>query len=416
MSEPVRELLNSILDCQRQALLDGQRPTIEWLLEGSPFADDSEAQLDLLYNEVVVLEELGEQPSLEDYVNRYPNLAEDLRLHFEIHQAVNGALLDATDAPQGLDTWPESVARPQAPGTRLGDYEIIQQIGQGGMGVVYRAHHCRLHRDVALKLFQPGRLPTRRETLRFQAEAESMARLTHPNIVQIFEVGETDGWPFLALELVEKGTLAQKLYLTLLTHRDAASLVETLARAIQHAHEQKVIHRDLKPANILFDKAGTAKITDFGLAKVLDEDGQSARDATRTGEPIGTPRYMSPEQASGQHDQIGPRTDVYSLGTLLYECLTGQAPFVAPSVIETLQKIQTDEPLPPRRLQRSIPRDLETICLHCLEKQPERRYQSALNLAEDLRRYLQGEPIQARPVSHWERSWNGVGVGRLMPP
>ena len=405
MAESVQQDLDSLLDRQRQALLDGGRPTIESLLKTSPFADDREAQLDLIYNEVVVLEELGEHPTFEEYVLRYPQLEQDLRLHFEIHRAVSGDLLEATDHPLGGDTWPDLDEDQFVPGMNIGDYEIAQQIGHGGMAVVYRAHDRRLNRDVALKMFQPRRAPTHREVLRFQAEAEAMARLAHLNIIRIFEIGRCEGRPFLALELAERGTLAQHLQRTVFTPHGAASLIETLARAIHHAHEHHVIHRDLKPANILYTNDGTPKITDFGLAKVLHEDFQSPRDATRTGEPVGTPRYMAPEQASGQHSLIGPTTDVYSLGTVLYECLTGKAPFVATSVVDTLQMIRTDDPVSPRRLQPTIPHDLATICLHCLAKEPGRRYRSALALAADLRRFQQGEPIDARPTPAWERVW-----------
>lgn len=404
MAESLQQDLDSILDRQRQALLDGSRPTIESLLDCSPFTNDREAQLDLIYNEIVVLEELGEHPVFDEYVLRYPQLEQDLRLHFEIHRAVNGDL-GTTDHLHGHDTWPEFDEDRFVPGMKLGEYEIVRQIGQGGMAVVYRAHDCRLHRDVALKMFQPRRAPTQREALRFQGEAEAMARLAHPNIVRIFEVGRCEGRPYLSLELAEQGTLAQRLQRTVFTPQGAANLIETLARAIHHAHEHQVVHRDLKPANILYTSDGTPKITDFGLAKVLDDDFHSPRDVTRTGEPVGTPRYMAPEQASGQHNRIGPSTDVYALGTLLYECLTGKAPFVATSVVDTLQMIRTDDPVSPRRLQSSIPRDLATICLHCLEKEPGRRYPSALALATDLRRFQQGEPINARPTPNWERAW-----------
>lgn len=405
MSESASQTLDSILDRQREALFAGNRPTVESLLAGSHVADDEEAQLDLLYNEIVILEELGEPAVLQDYVSRYPHLEDALRLHFEIHQAINGPLLDATDVLDGDETWAESTADLWSPGKRVNGYEIQQQIGQGGMGIVYRAHDLRLNRDVALKVFHLNRSPTQREVLRFHAEAESLARLTHPNIVRIFEVGEFEGRPYLALELVDTETLAQRLQQTVLSPKDAATLMETLALAIHHAHEHQIIHRDLKPANILFDRDGTPKITDFGLAKNLQEDFHFRGDITRTGEPLGTPRYMAPEQAAGQHQHVGAATDVYSLGTLLYECLTGQAPFVASSVVETMQRIRTEEPISPRRLQRGIPRDLETICLHCLQKSPQRRYRSALMLANDLHRFLLHEPIQARPVSAWERIW-----------
>jgi serine/threonine protein kinase/tetratricopeptide (TPR) repeat protein len=409
--------IDSILDRQRQSWLKGVRLSVAELLQGTPFQDDREARLDLVYSEVVILDELGEKPALDDYIHGYPDLAEDLELHFEIHRALNDQLLIDDDQPlvttgnnYAEDSLPEPAAKTRRQKThepirQLSDYEIGEQIGQGGMAVVYKARHRVLNRDVALKMFRPGRLPTEREILRFQTEAEAIARLAHPNIVQIFEIGQIDGLPFLAIELAEQGTLAQKLQQFSYTPRAAAELIETLAKAMQHAHEQHVIHRDLKPANVLFTNDGTAKITDFGLAKVLLNEAELPRDATRTGEPLGTPRYMAPEQAAGQQDQIGALTDVYALGTLLYECLTGQAPFVATSVVDTLQKIRSDEPLSPRRLQPSIPRDLATICLHCLNKEPGLRYASAEDLAEDLRRFLNGEPIHARPTPNWERAW-----------
>lgn len=406
MPESAQHILDSILDRQRQALVNGERPSVESLLAGSPLEHDREALLDLVYNEVVVLEDLGESPNLDDYLARFPLLEQDLKVHFEIHRAVHGSLLEITGASGGDDTWPvDDVDVPFSAGMQFGDYDIVEQIGHGGMGIVYRAHDRRLHRDVALKMFQPNRQPTVRESQRFQVEAEAMARLAHPNIIPIFEVGKADGRPFLALELAERGTLAQQLQLAVYAPNSAASLLESLAQAVHHAHEHNVVHRDLKPANVLFASDGTPKLTDFGLAKVMEDDFHSSRDTTRSGESVGTPRYMAPEQASGEAELIGPATDIYSLGTLLYECLTGQVPFVSTSVLETLQRIRYDDPVSPRRLQRGIPRDLETICLRCLEKDPQRRYPSALALAEDLRRFRNGEPIHARPISLWERGW-----------
>ncbi len=397
--------VNGLLDQQKQAWAKGMRPSVEELLRETFFADAPEIFLDLLYNEIVVREELGELPTKDEYLQRYPHLGEDLKLHFEVHSALREQVLLNT---RHLDDEESQIDLESSPDQALPDgkdYELIAPLGQGGMGIVYKARHRRLNRFVALKMFQPGRLPSPRELLRFQAEAEAIARLQHPNIVQIFEIGQANGLPFLALELAEQGTLADKLQHLPLASRTAAELLEVLARAIHHAHEQHIVHRDLKPANVLFTRDGTPKITDFGLAKFLEEDEGSPRDATRTGEPIGTPRYMAPEQAAGRTDQIGPATDVFALGTLLYECLTGQVPFVAASVLETMDKILQENPLPPRRLQRAVPRDLETICLNCLHKQPGRRYASAGDLADDLRRFLQGEPIRARPTSDWERMW-----------
>lgn len=402
MPDGVQQLPDSILDRQREAWLNGDRPAIDDLLVGTPFEGDREAQLDLVYNEVVVREELGDHPTVDDYIQRYPHLKHDLELHFEIHRAVRDQVLLDTSAPVEETALPNEKNSSSAPPSELSDYDVNRLLGQGAMADVYKARHRRLNRDVALKMFQTGRLLTSREAYRIRTEAEAMARLGHPNIVQIFEIGQKDGAPFLALELAEQGTLAQKLQKFPFTPRAAAELIETLARAVQHAHDRQVIHRDLKPANVLFTAGGVVKITDFGLAKVIREDEASAADATRTGEALGTPRYMAPEQAAGDHDRVAETTDVYALGTLLYECLTGQAPFVATGVADTLQKIRFDDPLPPRRLQSGIPRDLETICLQCLQKAPERRYASALHLADDLHRFLHFEPIHARPTPVWE--------------
>jgi eukaryotic-like serine/threonine-protein kinase len=405
MRERVADLLDSLLDEQKRSWLNGQRPCAVDLLQGSSLQHDSEALLDLVYNEIVVREELGEQPSLQEYIERYPHLREDLELHFEVHRAMHDELLVQTARAQDSESLLDVDMPNLELGPKIAEYEIIGHIGQGGMGVVYKARHQRLRRCVALKMFHPGRIPSPRELTRFQTEAETIARLQHPNIVQIFEVGQANGLPYLTLELAEQGTLAQKLQRLPLAPRAAAELIETLARAVQHAHEHHIIHRDLKPGNVLFALDGTPKISDFGLAKVLEGADDWPRDATQSGEPIGTPRYMAPEQAAGQPQRIGPATDVYGLGTLFYECLTGQVPFVASNVIETLDKIRNLEPVSPRRLLRSVPRDLATIALRCLQKEPSRRYASAQALADDLRRYLDGKPIQARPIRMWEHTW-----------
>jgi tetratricopeptide (TPR) repeat protein/tRNA A-37 threonylcarbamoyl transferase component Bud32 len=404
MNDAISHELNCLLDRQSQAWAAGRRPSVEELLEDSSLPRDAGVLLDLLYNEIVLREKRGERPTVEEYARRYPELTEDLKLHFEVHAALSEGLLEKTQHPQE-DALPELDGGLDV-GPRLQDYEIVGQLGQGGMAVVYKARHRRLRRTVALKMFQPGRVPAPRELLRFQTEAEAIARLHHPNVVQIFEVGRANGLPYLALELAEGGTLARKLRDLAFTPHAAAALMVTLAGAIQHAHEQHIVHRDLKPANVLFAGDGTPKITDFGLAKMLEEEpADSPRDATRTGEPIGTPRYMAPEQADGRHDLVGPATDVYALGTLLYECLTGRAPFVAATAAQTIQHIRDEEPTSPRRLQPSVPRDLETICLKCLRKEHGKRYASAAALADDLRRFLHHEPILARPTPAWERIW-----------
>jgi WD40 repeat protein len=311
---------------------------------------------------------------------------------------------------------------------RLGQYTLLRELGQGAMGVVYLAEQANLKRPVAVKVIRHGVNATAEEVARFCAEAEAVAHLQHANIVQIHEVGSQEGVYYLALEYVNGGNLDRLLAGTPQEPQAAAQLTETLARAVHHAHERGILHRDLKPANILLqgkrstddtdctDKKDLAsasvesvksvdpfvpKITDFGLAKRL-EAGPSR---THTGLVLGTPSYMAPEQASGRHGDLTPAADVYGLGALLYQMLTGRAPFKGATALSTLEQVVSQEPLPPRKFQRQIPRDLETICLKCLEKEPPRRYGSAADLAEDLRRFLHGEPIRARPIRVLGRAW-----------
>jgi serine/threonine-protein kinase len=243
-------------------------------------------------------------------------------------------------------------------------YELLATLGRGGMGVVFKARHVKLKRLVALKMIRTGRLAAAEELARFRTEAEAVARLRHPNVVQVHDVGEHDGCPYLALEFVPGGSLAQKLAAAPLPPAQAAGLVRALAGAMHAAHQANVVHRDLKPANVLLDADGTPKVTDFGLAKALDaDDGQ-----TRTGQVMGTPSYMAPEQAAGAAHAIGPATDVWALGAILYECLTGRPPFRAASPLDTLDQVRSRDPVPPRQLDPSVPRDLDTICLKCLQR------------------------------------------------
>jgi outer membrane protein assembly factor BamB len=282
---------------------------------------------------------------------------------------------------------------------RVAGYEILGELGRGGMGVVYKANQTKLNRQVALKMILAGGHASDDERRRFFTEAEAVARLQHPGIVQIHEIGEADGHPFFSLEFCPGGSLAGKLNGTPLPPKEAARLVETLARAVQAAHEAGVVHRDLKPANVLLAADGTPKITDFGLAKKLGD----AAGPTASGAVMGTPSYMAPEQAGGKSEEIGPAADVYALGAVLYECLTGRPPFKAATAFDTVLQVIGEEPVPPRILQHKVPRDLETVCLKCLRKEPAQRYISAKTLADDLCRFLQDEPIHARRPGLAER-------------
>ena len=283
---------------------------------------------------------------------------------------------------------------------RVGDYEVLGELGRGGMGVVYRARHAQLGRVVALKMLLGGAYADGSERLRFRAEAGAVARLQHPHIVQIFDIGEWQSGrlgplvPYFALEFVEGGSLSARAAGRPQPPRQAAAWLEPLARAVHYAHERGIVHRDIKPANVLLTPDGQPKLCDFGVAKQL----AGPEPITRSGTVIGTAEYMAPEQATGE-TSVGPAADVYALGGVLYTLLTGHPPFQGASPLDTLHQVRTQEPVTPRRLQPRLPRDLETICLKCLQKEPGGRYASAAALADDLRRFLAGEPIVARPVS-----------------
>ncbi len=274
-------------------------------------------------------------------------------------------------------------------------------LGRGGMGVVYKARQLSLKRLVALKMILAGSHAGEELRTRFRAEAEAVAHLQHPHIVQIHEIGEHNGCPYFSLEYVEGSSLSQRLAKGVLSAEEAAQMVETLARAMHYAHQRGIIHRDLKPANVLLTPEGTPKITDFGLAKQLEGDmGQ-----TRSGAVMGTPSYMAPEQAAGKIREISPRTDVYALGAILYQLLTGKPPFRGQTLVETLEQVRTQDPVPPSRLRPKVPRDLETICLKALAKEPAQRYPTALALAHDLARFQAGEPILGRRQGLIRKAW-----------
>jgi serine/threonine protein kinase len=409
---PLVRHLASCPDCgERATLLQADDGLIRALRAGSPLLDGPDA------------------PAVDRLITQFRGLGPDER----------DTVIPASGSAAGPEVYSFLALPRQADEIgRLGRYRVLKVLGRGGMGVVFLADDPQLKRPVALKVLLDAHYTDPRHAARLQGEAEAVARLHHPNIVQIYEVSNVSGRPYLALEYVEGGTLAQQIEGNPQPIHAVAELIATLARAVHHAHEQGIVHRDLKPANILLQEehsrrgaevqrpeeeqrrkqeAGAAapvpssfssdlrasaplrevflfpKIADFGLAKRLDEEG-----LTQTGELLGTPRYMAPEQADGKVSAIGPPTDVYALGVILYELLTGRPPFRGESVLDTLEQVRSLDPVPPRRLRPPVARDLETICLKCLEKEPKRRYPTALELADDLERFLQDRPIRARPI------------------
>jgi len=322
-----------------------------------------------------------------------PEIAEELGRRIDALRRMQ-ALADHDAATRTFHTTDATLPDPHSPLPTLPGYEFLSRLGEGGMGVVYKAQQLRPNRLVAVKMIRAGSDPEPIRLDRFRREADALAQLQHPNIVPVFEAGEQGGWPYFCMELVDGGGLDRKLAGNPMPPREAAALIEVLARAIGAAHAKGIIHRDLKPGNILLAADGTPKITDFGLAKRLD--GDSA--ATAAGAILGTPCYMAPEQADDAVGGITPATDIYALGAVLYELLTGRPPFKGATLLDTLLQVKTREPVGPRQLQPGVTRDLEAVCLKCLEKAPARRYPRAAALADDLRRFLDDRPTLARPV------------------
>ena len=430
-------------------LCAGENCTAESLLAShSQLASDTDAALEVIYTEFVAREHLGQQPVPAEFCQRFPQFRDELEKLFQIHDAAGGA--NAVRAVResaiplvdnGCTQAVDETSRDRSL-RRFGNYEILGEIGRGGMGVVYKARQAGLNRMVALKMILTGDDAGSRRTRPLSREAEAAARLQHPNIVQIHEIGEHEGRPFLSLEFVAGGTLEDALVGTPWPSTDSARLVETLARALHHAHQQGVVHRDLKPANILMQPAATEttspkvpevgseanlrslspsaesphrsaadcvpKVTDFGLARRLSEGEtgtQGPTGPTQTGAILGTPAYMSPEQTFGDGREVGPAADIYALGAILYELLTGRPPFLGVSILDTLEQVRERDPLPPKSFLPGLARDLETICLKCLRKEPAQRYETAAALAEDLGRFQRGEPVDARPTPSWEKAW-----------
>jgi WD40 repeat protein/tRNA A-37 threonylcarbamoyl transferase component Bud32 len=386
----------------------------------SPSGPSRQGPLEEVLEEYMQRLDRGEGVDREQLLARHPELADELRSYFagsdelarlgrltgpEHERGQAPAFPPAPALPE--TSWLGGARREQAGKARhVGDYELLEQIGQGGMGVIYKARQRKLQRLVALKMIRPDRLASPADVLRFRSEAEAAASLDHPNIVPIYEVGEHAGENYFSMKLIEGGSLAQHLPRLAADLPAGAELLAAVARAVHYAHQRGVLHRDLKPANILLDAQGRAHVTDFGLAKRLGPRA-AGESLTQQGMIVGTPDYMAPEQAASTAG-VSTAADVYSLGAILYELLTSRPPFRAETPLDTLVQLREREPVSPRSLNRRVDRDLETVCLKCLHKGPHQRYPSAEALAEDLERWRRGEPIEARPVSRRERALKWV--------
>ncbi|MCA9138871.1 MAG: protein kinase [Planctomycetales bacterium] len=361
--------------------------TRQVLAEHPQFRVDPESVLDLVYSEISVLDDLGAEVDVNVLVRDFPELSSRIRGLLEVHYSLKDGPPDPDDdpSPRGLQNQTN---------VRL---EVLEELGRGGMGIVYRARQLGTGRIIAVKTIRVAD-PDASTYKRFKQEAESAAKLQHPNIVQIFEVGEMQGRPYLAMEYMEGGGLDQSLARQPLSTSSAVEMLIKLCAAIHFAHQQGIVHRDLKPANILLTRTGEPKVSDFGVAKCLDSPQQIE---TQSGALLGTPAYMAPEQTEAGAEPC-LSSDVYSLGAILYEMCCGRAPFHANTLLETLQQVRTHEPMSLRKLVPDIARDLETICLKCLEKNPTLRYAGADELADDLRRFQAGEAIHAVPANLWE--------------
>ena len=348
---------------------------------------DRQQRLNEVLAEYLEALERGEAQDRQAWLARYPEFADELADLFASQDEL-APLRSPPVVPPGKIRY-------------FGDYELLEEIGRGGMGVVYKATQTSLKRTVAVKMIMPRQLASESDIRRFRMEAEAVAQLQHPGIVAIHEVGEHDGYHYFSMDYVEGRNLDRLIVEKPLEPARAARYVQQVAESIHYAHEQGILHRDVKPSNVIVDTDDHPRITDFGLAKKLETDSG----LTSSGEIVGSPSYMSPEQATADREQVGPHSDVYSIGATLYALLTGRPPFQAASLADTLSQVRDAEPVSPRDLNPAVPRDLETICLKCLEKEPSRRYVSARELADDLQRYLKGKPILARPVGRVERLW-----------
>ena len=442
VSEPTAhiDLLRQLTADLRAGWQAGRGKSVEaYLAEHPELADDEPSACELIYREFCVRNELGQKPPASDYVRRFPQWAPRLVEMFVQHAAGSASHLEETQMldiatvflqetvpqPQGPPASPSApsrdgagdptvawkrpaIASPRLPGSglrRFGDYELLEEIARGGMGVVYKARQVKLNRIVAVKMILAGQLASEEQVRRFYSEAEAAANLDHPGIVPIYEVGQHEGQHYFSMGYVDGVSLAARINRSPLPAREAAGLLKQIAEAVHYAHERGVIHRDLKPQNVLLTSDGQPKVTDFGLAKTV----QSDSGLTASGQVLGTPSYMPPEQAAGKLLELGPRSDVYSLGAILYCLLTGRPPFQAASMIDTLKQVLEREPVAPRQLNPAVDADLETICLKCLQKEPQQRFATAQELADELQRFLQGEPIRSRRIG-------AATNGALVPP
>lgn len=397
----------------------------ETLVLSTATAAEREELIDALLAEFIQAEEAGTPIPLEEFVTRHPEFADELREFLSDRSGfqqftaafVPGEQGDALPGPAELGTLANDPTAETMGGTgqtsrvivpdharQFGDYELLEELGRGGMGVVYKAHQQGLDRVVALKMLREGRFASSADRERFHREAQILSRLDHPNIVPVLDVGMLDGRDFFTMKWVDGGSLVQHLERLKVDHRAAAEVMIAAAHAVHYAHQRGILHRDIKPANVLLDAQHGVHVTDFGLSQLAEVD----TGLTRSGDIIGTPRYMSPEQASGEA-VLTVAADVYSLGAILFELLTGVPPHVGRTVREVLDSVISGHVSPPRQLNAEIDTDLQTICLRCLEREPERRYPSAKAFAEDLERWLSGEPIKARPSTRFERGLRWCG-------
>jgi eukaryotic-like serine/threonine-protein kinase len=397
--------VDRLCDAFEAAWIAGPQPKIDDHLLGTTEELRRQLVRELIQIDLFYRRGRGDSPQASDYSGPFPNAEVDWLEEVIASAEQSRREMDAGAELDGSSTFGADKlhsANGQIGALRyFGDYELLEEIARGGMGVVFKARQVTLNRIVAVKMILSGLLASPADVVRFHAEAEAAANLDHPGIVPIFEVGEHDGQHYFSMGYVEGRSLAARVPEGPVAAREAAQLMRTVCDAVQYAHQHQIIHRDLKPANILVDREGRPRVTDFGLAKHQQDD--SGR--TATGQVLGTPAYMPPEQAAGKLDLIGPTADVYALGAILYTLLTGRPPFQSASSVETLRQVLEKEPLAPSELTAGVPRDLETIVLKCLQKSISQRYASARELADDLQRFLDSRPILARPVSRLERGW-----------